>query len=404
MLFLTPQTWIHRRVEAVEFYESGETKRSVSIDFTLTPAHAVPGSEHRLIIPIAFLEKTPLRALDASDSSGRSLPVLETRRNGEFSVQLLGYFARSVLRKVAPAESSQLDVLIESIVLGEPAIAEQAMRDLESRSFVQAQASDVDVELFLDVAASFARHFVLMVEVPDEVVGTRSLVKFSYEMPMEFTRSRSIEYWLDLGGPQLWMSGSCHMELRTPAGVRTCQLTVREDTTGVEWSDPACQQAASLHIAHVACSSETPLAAGSTEAAFLPDNPSLVMTALVSGWVVALVMFGVPIVALVNQHWNLMLFPSEPLGSAASLILVGPALLFAYLGRSPEHQLVARVLWPIRKSILVTGIVLLAAAGLVATRIVLPFAFAWAWCGLGVIQSFFAIRMTQIYAAVRAPR
>lgn len=86
---LADWSWIHRRVESIKVINHGQTRRSLSFDFTLPRAaglrwHDV-AQEHRtksesqtgqVIVPLTFLRKGMLINLDLTDGNGASIPSL----------------------------------------------------------------------------------------------------------------------------------------------------------------------------------------------------------------------------------------------------------------------------------------------------------------------------------------
>jgi hypothetical protein len=85
-LVASPSTWINRRVETVELLSHEETRRRVSIDYTLTPETQIELTlVDGVVVPIAILTKEPRRHFDLRDEGGRALPVLGKDQNGELS-------------------------------------------------------------------------------------------------------------------------------------------------------------------------------------------------------------------------------------------------------------------------------------------------------------------------------
>lgn len=94
--------WIHRRVEAVEFYDDISVAHHVSMDLTvpkLAPClpNASPPHRRVRILPLTMLAKAPLSGFDLRDESGRSLPVLTTHQNGNVGLSMLRAWAQSIV-------------------------------------------------------------------------------------------------------------------------------------------------------------------------------------------------------------------------------------------------------------------------------------------------------------------
>lgn len=403
-LLFRPDAWINRRIEAVHFLESGETRRVVSIDFTLPDKRfLVAGSRDRLIIPVAFRLKEPLRNLDTFDQSGAPLPVIRASEAAPISAAVLQRFARNIAPELPEPTSDRLDLLLTRIVAQPPGEA------LRVASVVRRWVSicwpadtAAEAALFVDVVEAFSRSFVLMLEVSDDVVGRRTMIKFSYELPVDILEGAKLPYNLELDGPQLWMSESCHLEIATPPGVQIRELVVRERGSGRQWRDPESDAVDLIpgHRAHVVCRRTAPLASGSTLVTFEPANRSVIMAAVVSTWAAFVAFLLPPAIRAIEATTNADLLSRGISESSVSLLLLGPAALVAFLGRAPEHQLVARVLWPLRRAILATVLALIVAAAIVGTRVQLPWESWITWCGLAAVQLVSTVHITRIWARV----
>lgn len=402
-LLFTPDAWINRRIEAVHFLDSGETRRVVSIDYTLPKSLRVAGSRDRVIIPVAFRLKEPLRNLDTFDPAGAPLSVLRASEAAPLSAAVLQRFARNVAPDLPGRTLARLDTLLTRIVT---LPADEALRVAAAvRRWVALFWSDdvaAEAGLFVDVVEAFSRSFVLMLEVPSEIVGVRSMVKFSYELPVDILEGAELPYNLELDGPQLWMSASCHLEIATPPGVQVRELVVRERGSGRQWRDPEseAENLAPGHRAHVVCRRTAPLASGSTLVAFEPDNRSVLMAAVLSTWAAFIAFLLPPVMRALDATTDADLLSRGISESSVSLLLLGPAALVAYLGRAPEHQLVARVLWPMRRAILATVLALILAAAIVGTRVQLPWDSWITWCVLAAVQLVSAAHITRTWARV----
>ena len=402
-LLFTPEKWINRRVEAVHFLDSGETRRVVSIDFTLPKECRIRESPHRVIIPVAFRLKEPLRNLDTFDQSGAPLSVLRASDAAPRSAAVLQRFARNVAPELPTVTLTRLDELLTRIVTlsaADAAPIAAVVRRWVALSWPEETAAEA--ALFVDVVEAFSRSFVLMLELPDDVVDVRSMLKFSYELPVDILEGAELPYNLELDGPQLWMSDSCHLEIATPPGVQIRELVVRDRGSGHQWRDPASDvpHLAAGHRAHVVCRRTTPLSSGSTLVSFDPDNRSIVAAAVLSTWAAFVAFLLPPALKGVEASTGADLLSRGISESSVSLLLLGPAALVAFLGRAPEHQLVARVLWPLRRAILATVLALIVAAAIVGTRVQVPWDSWITWCVLAAVQLVSAVHITRIWVRV----
>ena len=89
-LIANPKSWINRRVETVEMLTQEETRRRVSIDFTLSPQQrARLTTRHGLTVPISVLSKRPLRNFDLRDEDQGARPILGRADNRALALTAL---------------------------------------------------------------------------------------------------------------------------------------------------------------------------------------------------------------------------------------------------------------------------------------------------------------------------
>jgi len=85
-LIAYPHRWINRRVETVELLSYEETRRRVSVDYTLDAetqkSLTLPDG---VVVPITALTKEARRNFDLRDEGGRSVPVLGKNQNGSLA-------------------------------------------------------------------------------------------------------------------------------------------------------------------------------------------------------------------------------------------------------------------------------------------------------------------------------
>lgn len=104
-LICDPKSWINRRVETVDILSREETRRRVSIDFTLDARQVCDLTcRDGVVVPISVLTKDARRDFDLRDEAGRSIPVLGKGQNGRLAhIALMHAVAEAVSDKV-PAE------------------------------------------------------------------------------------------------------------------------------------------------------------------------------------------------------------------------------------------------------------------------------------------------------------
>jgi len=109
-LLLPGETWVHRRVQQVSYFDSGLQQMRVSIDFT------VPDGELGTHLPVSVLPKwPPLYRLDFRAATGEPLPILTSKQNGIADEQVLIALAESV---GAPLDKPAFRQAIRSLARG----------------------------------------------------------------------------------------------------------------------------------------------------------------------------------------------------------------------------------------------------------------------------------------------
>lgn len=128
-LIADPASWINRRVETVELLSHEETRRRVSVDFTLTDEHLEDLEiEDGIIAPISLLTKEPRRNFDLRDETNSAVPVLGKRNNGELAHIALLNAALDALGDDVNSEAFELLAGdLGRIVFGEPKDANDAL-------------------------------------------------------------------------------------------------------------------------------------------------------------------------------------------------------------------------------------------------------------------------------------
>ena len=131
-LIADPKRWINRRVETVEMLSQEETRRRVSIDFTLSAEQRRRlRTRHGLTVPISVLRKQPLRNFDLRDEDTAARPVLGRADNRELALIALLSAARDALGDAPPDESIQtLTAELRQIVFHDEPLALAALESL----------------------------------------------------------------------------------------------------------------------------------------------------------------------------------------------------------------------------------------------------------------------------------
>jgi hypothetical protein len=240
-LLADPKTWINRRVETIEMLSHEETRRRVSIDFTLTDEQMKElQTPEGVVVPISVLTKEPRRSFDLRDEAGASVPVLGRGQNGALAhIALLGA-ASDALPELPPAGALEmLAADLRRVVFGDADQAEAAIASMSG----SAEAGDQWLSAILNDAAvqsllnSLWRNYVLFAVLP-EGGPNRRVLKYSYGEEFAFAtvessfrdrvspRAAARRLWRPdrrsfvIECPMAWRAASFHAEVVIPEELR----------------------------------------------------------------------------------------------------------------------------------------------------------------------------------------
>lgn len=410
ILLFESHNWVHRRVDALRLGSGGTTRRHVSLDFTLDAENAIVGSKGTVVVPVAVLQKVPLRGFDIT-CNGKPLSVLGTSDSAPVTLAML---EGTVPEEIGLSLESrkELSALIREAVYFQPLrLAGNGAEGLlqyedegqpghldpePSRTWIDGwDAADVVTDRMkewfakqtglvdgqTDVLAKrmatierFIRSFVLLAEIDEICVSRRTVVK--YALDQDFPERRSI-LWREIPFiqivPDFGFARSQHIEFEVPAGLVVNSLElVPFDSNNRNAGLVQLSRGEQSRAAHVYAAPEDRF----QDAVFLADVAPAAQGLLtfVTGAVavvLALAVMSVPIrMAEPPIIDTAKLLPSP----AASLLLIGPALLLSWMAKEPEHRLSAAVLFPLRAMLILDAVALLLMAGLAAVPTV-----AWIW-------------------------
>lgn len=404
---LVTSSWVHRQVDALRIEDAGLTRRFVSLDLTVPDdlpdwreAHttsATPQAVGRkqMALPLAFLEKKVIQRLDVS-YEGKSLPVLTSWQNVEVAKRILEFLVGS-LDSVSEKQRTELNELAGRAAGSSSATEDEAnlLKDIEKK--LQGIAdnhdlSDREAAALLGLnnyIQTFVGHFVLLALVPSDISGRRVVLKYSHDQIDERPRT---PYWGPLRFtcvvPISWRTASHHVEVQLPQSLQITQIKL-------DAANKSASEAVRSAPLAVSMDSQGMPLTSSTAHVILPlesrDSIQIVPTRQLDIYAVpapqgvrgftyasAAAVSGVVLISLFGR-WGWVVSPEFAVPStAASLLLIGPALLLSWLARSKEHQIVAVLLRPLRAILLVLAAVLVAMAALAAVP-VFPLAWSIAW-------------------------
>lgn len=363
-MLLTQADWTHRRAETMSLEAHGETRQRVSWDFTLPEELAIGASRDRVAVPLATLRKETLKRLDVTDAGGAAVPIWETDENGALATEALVSGLSGVLgRSVTASEYAALETIVFAT---DPSRSQQGLTLI--REALALAGRTTEGTPLMALAEDLALNFILIVELPAETAGTRSLVKMQYEGDVNGDGETANAFrtvhsaWFD--GAAWSSTRSWHVEVHAPPGLAICALKAsRWDADDDDDIKTLGASPVLGHTAHVA-GKTTPLGSLSWfEFELRPARAGLVnqtaFGALFTGLLLlAGVLFDGPLYDAIKD-------PNRA-SAVVAVMLAVPAFLIALLSRGQEHGLVSRLLLlPRIVNLAVAGVLLTGAAALV---------------------------------------
>ena len=414
-LIAHPKSWINRRVETVEMLSQEETRRRVSIDFTLSEEQrAALTTRHGVIVPISVLSKHPRRNFDLCDERGASLPVLGRNDNGNLALTALLSAALGVIDDTSPDDPlDTLAVDFRAIIFEQDDAALEALG-----SFVAAaQAPDAMRSAVWNDAAcrsllrTLASDYVLFAALPRDGPDRRVL-KYSYgdELRLEppWARQRD-KYALDelrwrarkpgrtrflIDCPGAWRALSFHMEIAIPEELRVAyaelgRVTADDGDAEIEMLGPPDQLAnrAALYAAEE----------------IAPHEDVRAYVEVVSereGGAARAALTAVAVAGLLWLGWLSRLDASQP-GAAVSLLLAGGAVVSGFAAATGRHIIVNKILRGRRRTLTVVALCALAASATLAMELPSRSPLK-VWLVAAIVCSIAALRLG--WSAIRAAR
>jgi hypothetical protein len=356
-LVLGSPEWVHRRVDTLIIGTDGDTHRSISLDLTMPRNRRVAGSHMKVLVPLAFIRKGSLRRVSTVGPSKHPFPLLEKAKNSEIAREMiLAMIPEEWVRGNEPAVAKAVELVVKHDGVGPEPSADQLKELLISLT----KSSDQDaeqVQAISDLAQTLQTHFLLIGELDEAVLESRCVVKVSYEHELEIPGGwdYSIVFRYDL--PDYGFAASEHVEVLVPSDLTLRVLSLGE--TGGVGINPKNEDLPSTERArgHVALTPSDRFAAASVLVEVAPSQRGILPFAAISV-AVCVVIVGLAfmerfeIVDIVDGSRDI---PT----TAVSLLLAGPALFLSWIARAPEHEIVAKLLGPLRLCLLLCAAVFL---------------------------------------------
>lgn len=415
-LLTDPDSWINRRVETIEMLSKEETRRRVSVDFTLSDKQRSQlRTRHGCVVPISVLSKHPQRNFDLRDEGGTAVPVLGRADNGELSLIALLSSALGAL----PTEPSDdlLEVLtadLRQIIFGDEEESSTAL----SFFFQSARAGDsIRGAIWNDdecrsLLRTMAADYVLFAALPCDGPARRVL-KFSYGEDLRLgptwarTRDRYSprELWWRVRSPDCtrfvidcpgaWRANSFHMEIAIPEELRVRYAALMravpqdDDDPRIEFVGDPDEWASRVALY--------------ASKALEPYDDVRAYVEVVSereGGATRAALTGLAVAALLWMGWLSGLDFENP-DAAVSILLAGAALLSGLAAARGRHLIVNRIFRSRRRALMLVTVAALAGSTSLAMELQRPEPLD-VWLVAAIVCSLAALRLG--WSAIRAAR
>lgn len=407
-LISEPASWVNRRVETIELLSNEETRRRVSIDFTLPPDKASElTTEHGVVVPISVLTKEPRRNFDLRDESGAAVPVLGKASNGTLAHIALMSAAVDVLPDELSPEAFELiwgD--LRQVVLAAPTEADEALGvfvgSAEAGDSLRSAiwASPACRSLLTVLRSNYVLFAVVQPDGP-----ARRILKYSYGEDFDPALTGTIRdrwkpplLWERVWRPDrsrvivlcpgAWRAASFHVEIAIPEDLRIEGAALYDFARNRFLGEPdQNRNRASLYA-------DDPLDAEASADVYVvvaPERRGKTMQAAATSLVVS---------ALLWLGLYSGLDAKNP-DAAVSLLLAGAALYSGVTAVRGEHVLVTKLFSASRRWLAVSSLAALTASAALAMHV--PSSHPTGiWRIAAIASSIASARL--LWSAIRAPR
>lgn len=414
-LIADPKSWINRRVETVEMLAQEETRRRVSVDFTLSAEQRrALTTRHGVVVPISVLNKGALRNFDLRDEQPAVVPALNRADNAELGLTALLSAALDAIPE--PHAAKPVDVLtadLRQIVLADEETALEALEALvgaanEGEPMRRAMWQDATCNSLLRTLAS---DYVLFAALPPGGPDRRVL-KYGYgdefwpEPPWRRLRERyaPAELWWRLRHPErarffidcpaAWRAQSFHMEIAIPEELRLSYAVLGRPSPADHLEMTEDLGPPDEFVNRAALYAATPIA---------PHDDVRAYVEVVSereGGATRAAMTGLAVAGLLWLGWLSDLDARAP-GAAVSLLLAGGAVVSGFAATTGDHIIVNKILRGRRRTLTLVAVCALIASASLAMEV--PDARPLeVWLAAAIICSIAALRLG--WSAQRAAR
>lgn len=412
VLLLQSQDWLHRRVDALRLDPDGTTRRYVSVDLTMDDSLAISShSKNRVIVPLGVMRKGAIRRLDAKQDS-KGIIVLGQEQNSALAKSMLAAGLGTLPQKCLDRPSSTLlDSILDALVSPESGSEPQALENYNKwkAEHLDLKGLDSDHKLRLALIDALARrftdHYLFLVEIDSALLGTRTTLKYSLDQTMPDSEKDGLhQIRFHYALPDFGFAKSQHMELEIPRGLTLIEMDfLAFDQKGIVRQISTDKPSDGNRMGHTVLAPKDPVYEAEVWATVAPSKQGIYTFSKWASIITAgLVVLSVAVRLFDTEFLRIEAIVPSP---AASIILIAPALLLSWIGREPEHELVAALLQPLRTIVFSCAGVLVAMAALAAIPLS-PIIWNVVWIGvyIGTLAIVvYAIRVFWAYGRMSVP-
>ncbi|UDF21582.1 hypothetical protein [Rhodococcus qingshengii] len=368
----------------------------------------------QVFLPIGVLRKRVIQRLDVTHE-GNSLPVLTSSENGEITIAFIDYLVskadipseracavRAALRAVVEYNSASGDV-------NPLKIAQDTLKAAFSDVPDMSKDAQICARLLVSYAELFAENFLLVVVISAEFVSQRVVLKYSLDQPFEVAHPWSSISSLTFSytPASCWSDTSYHVEIDLPSSLAIVE--VAQGPSSSQSAEGAGDEVRKVVEARKGIANSPSLGGSRSHVVLttqhvVEENAELSVTTVpgphgirrftvwAAAIVLALVLASIPARLCNVVVADAFIIPS----SVAPVVLVGPALLLSWIGRSREHDVVSNLLLPLRGVLMACSMVLVLLAVLAAVP-VKPWVWHTTWGAIYLLTIVFTVLVVRLY-------
>jgi hypothetical protein len=239
-LISDPSSWINRRVETIQLLSHEETRRQVSVDFTLSKDQRTRlVTKHGAVVPLSVMTKEARRNFDVRDESGSAVPVLGRESNaGLAHIAVMSAALDAMPNDVDENEFELVWAELKKVVISEPLVAGEVLGSFVGRAEAgDALRSDVWRDPLCKSLLEVMQDNYVLFAVVSKDCSERRILKYSFGEDFDFRRTGTArerlspsvlldrvrrpgrrEFQLPCSGA--WRAKSFHLEVVIPEELR----------------------------------------------------------------------------------------------------------------------------------------------------------------------------------------